>query len=110
MSKVNQLADPGSLTTISDLARFLSIAQKQTNDLLTGNVEFGINILSTLVTASLVTPGIGVPTRHNLPRKPQGFILAGSNAAVRVYNTTASDDTFIYPIGDAVANVIILVF
>jgi hypothetical protein len=109
MSNVTTQADPKNLTNVSDLARFLSIFQTSAINTINGNVEFGVNIKSTIVTTTL-SNGKSVTVAHNLGRTPQGFILVGSNIAVNVYNTKASDGTYIYPIGTAAANVTLLVF
>jgi len=109
MSQITTQTDPSNLTNLSDVTRFLSIFQKSAIEAVNGNIEFQNNVKCDIVTATLKN-GTQVQIAHNLGRAPKGYILVGSNVSVNVYNTKLSDSSFIYPIGNAVANVTLLVF
>ena len=79
-------------------------------------INGGINIEDNcdvgVVSATMdATPGVATTVAHGLGRTPSGYILAGSDRACRIYNSTASDSTNLYLKCDvASAAITVLVF
>jgi hypothetical protein len=94
-----------------DMARFLTISGGELFDTINGNLEFGQNIRTSLVTVNFTAANTQVQVTHGLGRVPQGYFFAGGNAAATIYDGTITNtDTFLYVKSSAIANVRILVF
>lgn len=109
MGKISTAINISNVTNLNDLLRFLSPLLIQIQSVINGNVEFESNIFADQINVSFSGANVETRTPHNLGRVPFGYFLIGSNAAVQIYNTTASDKNFIYPKASAKANVSLMV-
>ncbi len=111
MSKIDQNIDVGRVSTWEDLRRFVGHILTQVQNIINGQLEFGINIKSNLVQANFPLANQDLAIQHGLRQIPKGYFLTGSNVATNIYDgSTAWTETNIYLRSSVIANTKITVF
>lgn len=111
MSRIQSSAAVANVTTLEDLRRFTQIWLDNATDVINGNLEFGTNIKSAIVEHTFAAANTNFAVSHNLGRVPLGYIQAGANVAVSIYDGTGTNtDKIINLKASAISNVKLLLF
>lgn len=111
MSKIRSIFQFSNLETLDSLTQHLNIFTDDLISNVNGNLEFGENIKTSLVTINFTAANTEVAVTHTLGRVPIGYMQVGANAAASLYaGTSANTDGIIYLKSSAIAIVNALVF
>ena len=111
MSKIDQNIDTGRVTSWEDLRRFVTYILVQIQNVINGQIEFGVNIKSNLLDANFIVANQELAIQHGLRQIPKGYFLSGSNVATSIYDGDSNwTETNIYLKSSVVANTRITVF
>lgn len=103
--------DFSSLSSLSDLLRFLDQFSKQVVTAINGNIVLNTNTDSKQHSVVFSQANTEVATIHSLGRVPIGYIVTSSSVACRVYNgSTANTASAFYLKSDTPATVGILLY
>jgi len=111
MSKIDQNIDIGRVSSWEELRRWTATILVQIQNIINGQLEFGTNLKSSLLSVNFPVADQEVVIDHGLGQLPKGYFLSGSNVATSLYDgTTAWTSTKIYLKASVIANTKITVF
>ena len=112
MSKIQSSGSVANVSTLEDLRRFVQIWLDNATDVVNGKLEFGgVNIIQVTVDYSFAAANTSYAVSHNLGRVPTGYIQAGSNVAVSIYDGTGTNtDKIINLKASAIASVKLFIY
>lgn len=111
MSKIKTDYNFSNLEEAKEIARFLNRFTSDLTDIVNGNLEFGSNIKSSVISINFTAANSDIGVDHGLGRVPTGYILVKSNAACSIYDGSALANAKTITLkSNAVANTKILVF
>lgn len=111
MGRVRNLLDTLNLTTPEELARFVSNALKEIQQIINGNISFQDNFRGKIVDFNFTATNTDTRIVHGLGYVPSGYIVVQTNVGVVVNDgsiqTTSTD---IWLKGNAISSGKILIF
>ena len=109
MSRILASGDVGNVKP-EEFQRYATLVLKDIVDKVNGNLEFGLNLRTQTINVEFTAANTETTVPHSLGRVPQGYILAKSNAATSLYNSTDANAANLYLKSSAIANVTIIVY
>lgn len=111
MGRIRSSADLGNINDLDGLRRFISIFLNDTLTQVNGNLLFGDNIKTQILSITFPTANTEVVTVHSLGKVPNGYIKVGSEAAAVIYDgTTENTSSNIYLRSTVATTVQVMVF
>lgn len=109
--KVKTILDVSNVQTWQELQRYSAQILKSFLDVINGNVDLVDNCSTSFVSVTFSAANTETKVAHTLGRTPQGYIVAGATADVRVFDSSsASTADAIFLKASGAATVRLLVF
>ena len=90
--KLQANANLSTSTTITDIARLVTVALRELHKAVNGKLEFGVNVQGVVLTATFTAANSQITLAHNLGYTPTGYIQIGSKVGGIVYDGTTTNN------------------
>lgn len=109
MAAINAKVDLGNVKSVDELKRYTSIALRDIQTQMNGNLTFGANIKCRFLDVQFNTANFMTPVPHGLGQVPVMWTSGNISASSVVYQTQSADATNLYLAASAVCSVRIMV-
>jgi hypothetical protein len=97
MSRMTIQTDLGRISDLPTLIKYTAQCIQQLNNIINGNVEFGDNIMSQIVSVVFNTANVGQYITHGMRSKGLKFFVVDKSVSCDVFHTASLDnDSQIY--------------
>ena len=111
MSRLLLSSQLGNIKTLPDIIRFVAIFADDVENVVNGQLEFGLNLKTSLITCVFEAINTEQGFNHGLDRVPQGYILVSSAVATTIFSgATSNTAEKIYLQSTALGSTKVLVF
>lgn len=111
MSLIQASSDIYNLPEGKELTRYIQLFLQNVSETVNGNLEFGINLKTKVVTVVFGQANVSVAVPHGLGKVPQGYILAGKSASgVNVFDGTGKNTVNLYYLQSSSAGTAKIIF
>lgn len=94
-----------------ELPRFIDIFAQDVVNVVNGNLEFGTNVKTSLISAAFTSANTDATFNHSLGKVPTGYLVAGLSASMVVYaGSNASTNKTITLKSSAIGTASLLLF
>ena len=111
MPSIKSSGNLDNLESLDQLKQYVSIYLSENSDVCNGNLEFGLNIKSSLISCTFSAVNSDQKFSHALGKTPNGYFIVGKSANMNVYDgAPANDSVSIYLRSTAVGTAKVMVF